>query len=358
MHFAVPARYAADEAAETSTIDTVDTKGTSWVATGEGKYGISTGFKRIHQGSNQWWFIANADEPSDYRLTTPKFTINGQSFGLRFRHRWAFESDAQRQKDFDGGVVEISTDGGASWRDISELGQIDYNVTLDDDPRGSNPLKGRKAYGKRSAGYPDKWVTTEVRVNLPAPPESVQIRFRAGSDDNTTDVGWEIDDIELLDVTSKPFWSFIPHRDQCDPLGPKVEAGPGQTVHAKDPVTLQGSGAHPKNAPLTFFWTQTAGPTVQMRGENTATLAFDAPDTKDPVKLTFALRAHDGSLLSAASYVDVTVTNGDVTNNPGGGGGEGSSGCGCTATGSASSNLGAIALAGIAATFVRRRRRS
>jgi MYXO-CTERM domain-containing protein len=186
----------------------------------------------------------------------------------------------------------------------------------------------------------------------------VQIRFRAGSDDNTTDVGWEIDDIELLDVTSKPFWSFIPHRDQCDPLGPKVEAGPGQTVHAKDPVTLQGSGAHPKNAPLTFFWTQTAGPTVQMRGENTATLAFDAPDTKDPVKLTFALRAHDGSLLSAASYVDVTVTNGDVTNNPGGGGGEGSSGCGCTATGSASSNLGAIALAGIAATFVRRRRRS
>jgi hypothetical protein len=96
------------------------------------------------------------------------------------------------------------------------------------------------------------------------------------------------------------------------------------TVKSKQRVTLTGSATHPKDLPLEFLWLQAAGPPVQLEGYASATLSFEAPEvTAQPVVLSFDLRADDGTLLSPASRVDVTVVPADAVGF--GAGGEGCS---------------------------------
>lgn len=353
----VPARRDADEVADSSDKDEVETTNTSWQVTAKDATGSSQKWHRVRFGNQQYWSIPNAGEPSDHRLISPIFAVKGQSFGLSYRHRWAFESDDRRKKDFDGGVVEISIDGGKTWKDASEYGDVDYNVTLDNDAQGSNPLKGRRAYGRTSEGYPDKWVTSNLTLTLDAPSTDVALRFRAGADDNTGEAGWDVDDIALTGIDGKPFWSLVAHRDLCDAAGPRVNAGENKTVRSGAQVALTGTGTHPKNAALTFAWTQVDGPALTLAGTESATLSFVAPKAETPPRTyTFALRANDGALLSPASRVTVTVDDsaGPDTPLPAISGG----GCGCHSAGNeAGSGLSSLAIAGAVMAVVRRRRR-
>jgi hypothetical protein len=261
--------------------------------------------------------------------------------------------------DVDGGVVEVSVDKGKSWKDISAFGAVDYNTILDTGGRGDNVLKGQRAYGNKSPGYPDAWVSSRIKVDLAAHPEQVMIRFRHASGTGFAGAaGWEIDDIAIggLSPTSTPFWSFVEHGDQCDAKGPSVSAGDPITVKSKESVTLKGSGSHPKDAPLEFVWTQVAGPPVQLVTDGSAVLKFDAPEViMKPVTLTFALRANDGALLSSQSRVDVMVVAPDPIAISAGGGG-------CTAskrvqprTGASSLVFGAAALFFLAIGILARR---
>ena len=348
----LPTRHGVDELPASSLLDEVETKGTSWVVTGTDKSGTSTKWNRIQTGTNRSWFIPNAGEPADHQLTSPAFEVTDSTFTISWRHRWSFESSEKDMKDFDGGVVEITTDDGKTWEDISLYGKIDYNVTLEDDPQTTMVLKGRKAYGHASPGYPDKWVKSSVDVKLKAPQARAKVRFRHAADDNSASVGWEIDDISVTELDNKPFFSFVPQRDECDPNGPTAIAPPGQTTSAKTIVYLVGSGTHPKNLPLGFSWRQVSGPSVFLSGRDTANLAFEAPETKQPVTLTFALRANDGALLSAPSNVDVVV-------NPAGSSYQSDEGCGCRIVATSAGDSRALwtaGLAGLALVLVRRRR--
>lgn len=346
----VPTVRDADEADGASTKDEVQTKGTSWVVAGKDRTGTSQKWSRVYVGKNAYWSIPNAGEPADHKLTSASFKVEGDAFGLKFKHRFAFESDARRKKDFDGGVVEVSLDGGTTWKDASEYGPVDYNVTLDNDTQGTNPLKGRKAFGNKSEGYPDVWREEVIKLRT-GPAEAVQVRFRHGADDNAVDKGWDIDDIELTDVASKPFYAFVAHRDLCDENGPKVNAGAGKTVPPRTQVTLAGSGTHPTNAPLTYMWSQVEGPEVTLDGKDSANLVFVSPDVTADTKLTFVLRAHDGALLSAGSRVDVTVSPAlDAVPTVSGG-------CGChTAESRGESAFATFGLAALVLGVVRRRR--
>jgi len=341
----------ADEAEASATKDEVQTSATSWTVVGKDRTKTSQKWRRVRAGRNQFWSIPNAGEPSDHTLTSASFSVKGETFGLKFKHRWAFESSARRNIDFDGGVVEVSLDGGKTWQDASEYGPVDYNVTLDDDAQGTNPLKGRKAFGNTSEGYPNVWREDVIKLRT-GPSDEVQIRFRAGADDNTGEAGWDIDDIELTDVASKPFVGFVAHRDLCDENGPKANAGAAKTVGAKVEVRLEGNATHPKNLPLTYSWTQVEGPEVALTGKDAATLSFVSPEA-DGTKLAFVLRAHDGALLSAGSRVDVTVkTSLDPVPEVSGGG------CGCTTTPSTESKLSSLAIGALVLGVVRRRRKT
>lgn len=346
----VSARYDTDETAESSTKDDVETKATSWKPKSKGEFGPSS-WDRATEGGNTFWTVPDAIEPTDMRLTSAPFTIEGTSFTLSFRHKWSFRTSRRRGTAIDGGLVEVSTDGGTTWTDAEKLGKIDYTGPLDSGGRGDNPLKGRNAYNAQSPGYPKEWVTSKATLTLPAPPETVMVRFRIGTGSGFTGAdGWFVDDIALEGATSKPFFGFTPHADACDPAGPTADAGIPQTVNARAVVALAGAASHPTEAPLSYVWQQVAGPEVVIRGGDTLAPSFDAPDVTESTVIALQLRANDGKLVSPASRVDVTVVPGGVTDT--------STSCGCRVVGGRSGGtlgLGLGALAVLAAVARRRR---
>ncbi len=111
---------------------------------------------------------------------------DGKAIFMHFRHAYDFEGP-----DYDGGVVEYSTDGGASWLDAGSLMEANgYTDTLY--ASSGNPLGGRQAFCGKSSGY------ISTRLNLtPLAGQSVRFRFRIGTDSSVWGLGWFIDDIRI-----------------------------------------------------------------------------------------------------------------------------------------------------------------
>jgi len=104
---------------------------------------------------------------------------------LTFRHSYDLESG------YDGGVLEISINGGAFTDILSSGGSFvtnGYNQTIS--AYYQNPLAGRNAWSGNSGGF----VTTSVRLPAAAG-GTVQLRWRLGSDNSAGAVGWYVDSI-------------------------------------------------------------------------------------------------------------------------------------------------------------------
>ena len=89
---------------------------------------------------------------------------------------------------------------------------------------------------------------------------------------------------------------------------PIASAGVAVPVNARTLVTLSGSGSDPDEDSITYAWTQTGGTSVELRGADTATPAFTAPDIRTSTEeLTFKLITSANGLSSDASEVKVLV---------------------------------------------------
>jgi hypothetical protein len=105
---------------------------------------------------------------------------------LTFRHNFNLDaSPTDPNVGFDGGVLEISTDGGNTFQDILDAGGSfvsgGYNRTIATD-RGS-PIVGRQAWSGNSVGF----ITTVV--NLPLVQTAARLRWRMASEPLTHPVG-------------------------------------------------------------------------------------------------------------------------------------------------------------------------
>jgi len=132
---------------------------------------------------------------SDKRLDSFSFSFFEQCWGqLAFRHNFNLEaSEIDPNVGFDGGVLELSTDGGITFRDILTAGGSfvmgGYNRTISAD-RGS-PIAGRQAWSGNSNGF------IATVVNLPTIQTVGKLRWRLASDNSGSGEGWRIDTIEI-----------------------------------------------------------------------------------------------------------------------------------------------------------------
>ena len=113
---------------------------------------------------------------------------------LTFRHNFNLEaSDLDPNVGFDGGVLELSTDGGNTFQDILAAGggfvSGGYNRTIAPD-RGS-PIAGRQAWSGNSNGF----ITTVV--GLPAAGLQGRLRWRMASDNSGGNEGWRVDSLYM-----------------------------------------------------------------------------------------------------------------------------------------------------------------
>jgi Zn-dependent metalloprotease len=150
-----------------------------------------TGFDATYATSgtgNIWGF--DVGEISDSAIAMTK-SVTVPSGGLmHFDHAHGFETG--EGNDYDGGVIEYSTDNGLTWHDAGgmiEAGDA-YEGTIFEG--AANPLEGRPAFVGESAGY------GSTRLNLSSlAGQQVRFRFRIGTDEAGEDYGWFIDNVEI-----------------------------------------------------------------------------------------------------------------------------------------------------------------
>ncbi|BBO91074.1 fibronectin type III domain-containing protein [Desulfosarcina ovata] len=90
---------------------------------------------------------------------------------------------------------------------------------------------------------------------------------------------------------------------------PTADAGGAQTVSEGEAVVLDASGStDPDDGIATYYWTQLAGPTVTLSGNQSASASFNTPDIDaEGATLTFQLTVTDTGGLQDTDSVLITV---------------------------------------------------
>jgi murein tripeptide amidase MpaA len=143
----------------------------------------------VHDG--QYAFhAAGSASVSDQRLVSPAIALPAgeNPLSLKFWNRQVMEP--RSGGCYDGGILEVSTNGGSAWSQI-----LDANLLTDpyDGPISasySNPLANLRAW----CGNPQDWLNSIVDVSAYAG-QTVQFRFRLGTDSGVGAEGWTIDQV-------------------------------------------------------------------------------------------------------------------------------------------------------------------
>ena len=154
--------------------------------------------------------VPDPNELSDQRLeqtSAVSLPAGALAAQLQFWHRYAFENETV---PYDGAVLEYSTNNGAAWTDAGTLiteGNYNGIILVGAD----NPLGGRPGWINRNSAYPAfQRVTVDLSSLIG---QSVKFRFREGSDQNTGDTGWWVDDVTIL--ATNPCASPTPSPTPC-----------------------------------------------------------------------------------------------------------------------------------------------
>jgi hypothetical protein len=137
-------------------------------------------------------FGSDSANVTDEVLVSPSMAINSVHCQVTFRHSYGLETG------YDGGVLEISTNGGA-FKDIISAGGFfvanGYNTSIP--TTYSNPLGNRNAWSGNSGGF----VSSTVNLPAAAAGKNVRLRWRLGTDDSNGDTGWYVDSVFVSETT-------------------------------------------------------------------------------------------------------------------------------------------------------------
>ncbi len=117
------------------------------------------------------------------------YAVDGNQPTLRFYHYYETEAG------FDGGVVDISTDGGNTWQQVGDKmfkngypGFIAY---------GTFVVPNMQAFSGNSGEFIPTYVDLSEYIG-----QDIHVRFRFGTDEQVGGLGWFVDDVEFMDLVS------------------------------------------------------------------------------------------------------------------------------------------------------------
>ena len=233
-------------------VDDMETSNANWVGTTTGG-GSSWGYLAgSSQSGSRSMHVSDVQGPrgtSTLTLSSAEAFVvpTGTTTYLRFDH--AFDTDWDSGGMYDGGVVEYSTDDGATWTDVGTLGWIDngYVAALSSVTSGglANPLAGRSAFGKISPSYQ----TSRADLSSLAG-STVRLRFQFATDNYPYSAfeGWFLDDVAVYTCGASASAPDAP--DVPTTTVPTTTAAP-PTVPVTSPAPATPAPVAPSYAPVT-----------------------------------------------------------------------------------------------------------
>jgi large repetitive protein len=195
-----------------SATETVESVATPWTPGGAPGFTTTGGWKRVEISPTQHrWYGPDPASLSDQWLVSPPLQVAPSgNFTISFQHRHSFET--ANVIFYDGGVLEISSNGGATWSDVASFAATGYNGSIT--TGGGNVLGGRNAWVGTNLAYPS---LSSVSINLGTAfaGQTVRVRFRVGTDQAAGAAGWEIDDLVFGNLTNQPFQAVVSEAQTC-----------------------------------------------------------------------------------------------------------------------------------------------
>lgn len=136
------------------------------------------------------WFVENVEEENDQVLQTlDPLELIGDQPAVRFFTKYDIEAG------WDGGIVEMSTDG-TNWTNVGNDRFLRGGYRGEVAPSAFDAsVTDFNAYWGDSDGYFDAYLDFSDMAG-----SSVYLRWRFGSDEAVANVGWWVDNIEVLDL--------------------------------------------------------------------------------------------------------------------------------------------------------------
>jgi len=208
-------------------------------------------------------------------LVSPNIAVPATTapIALTFRHSYALESG------YDGAVLEVKIGAGA-FQDVLAAGGSfvagGYNLTLS--AAYSNPLGGRQAWSGSSGGF----LTTTAHLPASASGQTIQLRWRRGSDTSVAGTGWRVDTLSLVagrTCCTTPIQPFLSIDDVS------VVEGDGGTTTATFTVSLSPASSQT----VSVSYATADGTATTVGGDYVAAsgaLTFDPGVPTRPVSVT------------------------------------------------------------------------
>lgn len=275
-----------------------------WTAGADTQLNTTNEFRLVELTPTQHvWAAAPGQSAADVWLSSPPLEVGPGPLTMTFLHRYELERDTTAA--YDGAVLELSTDDGATWQDIGGFASPGYGDVVSTAGPSANPLAGRRAFIGRSERFPELRLET-VSLGTQYAGKTVRVRFRLGSDDlvRLPSHGWEIDDVRFTGLVDTPFPQVVADPNTCSNQPPVATVGPPLTVDEGARVVLEGTATDVDGDPVTLTWSQVAGPTAVLTGN-----VFIAPVVSADQDIGLVLTANDGRVDSAPAALLVHVKN-------------------------------------------------
>ena len=226
----VLADFAADAVPGSAALDDVEVFPSVWTIDGGASEYIW--FRLPAALGGHLWHADDVAYGTDTALISPPLQVGDDPLIVSFDHAHSFEFDDTT--NYDGGVIEVSSDDGMTWVDVATLTDPGYQGAID---AQTSVLDGRPAFVGESAAYP-ALQHVELDLGTALAGQTIRLRFRLGTDGGVGAPGWDLDNLGFSGLTNKPFPSWVD-----DPgCGGSSETGDTPTT-GEEPVTTDEPGS-------------------------------------------------------------------------------------------------------------------